>query len=238
MASATVFSAEYNISGLWLESGSLALCGVGASVAACKKARWSPRYQPQRARVATAGHGIAVRQGRRPIPGGSAALGTSWPHTQGAEEEVPVLPGVCHLDYRVIAGEGYDHRIVADPPDLAGFSRPQRAGDIIDRDQGVAQQEGRRGPDEDVADPAAVAAVPAPREPVDIAAGHPYRSPEGVRLPAYPPAPAQDTGQQHRDHEQVHTEHSEQRKDHRTLLTGLTMAAVPTGDPAASLRLR
>src|SRR5439155_21669883 len=102
--------------------------------------------------------------GRRPIPGGSAALGTSWPHTQGAEEEVPVLPGACHLDYRVIAGEGYDHRIVADPPDLAGFGRPQRAGDIIDRDQGVAQQEGRRGPDEDVADPAAVAAVPAPRD--------------------------------------------------------------------------
>jgi hypothetical protein len=48
---------------------------------------------------------------------------------------------------------------------------------------------------------------------------------ERVRLPVHPPAPGQDTGQEHRDHDQVCAEDGEKRDDHRALFAALS--AVP-----------
>lgn len=90
------------------------------------------------------------------------------------------FPRARDLDRRVIARERCDHRIGTDPLHLARFSWPQWPSDTVDGNEDITQQAGCRSPPgrRELSGRSPDASW---REPVDTAAGDPYRTLEHVR---------------------------------------------------------
>ena len=106
--------------------------------------------------------------------GAAGALSRRWRRRNRQRPKRPstVIPCRGDLDPRAAVGrQRHDHRVAPDPLDLTRLGRPRLSCKAVDGHQLVAEQHRLLGPDEHLADPAAIAALPlgsqprAPRRP-------------------------------------------------------------------------
>ena len=108
----------------------------------------------------------------------------------------------------------FDHdRAVAEPLDLTRLRVPL-ACHAVDGDELVAEQERRLRPDEDVADPAAVAPPPLRAEAVDLPVDDADRTLEVTRLALEPASPRDESHHQRYQDDEVDPEDCEERDEH------------------------
>ena len=104
------------------------------------------------------------------------------------------------------------------PSRLTSPASAARTAPAVDRHQLVSKQRRRLGPDEHVADPAAIAALPLGPQSRNLTVNGADRSLERAELVA-DPAPAAEHGtEEDDDHDQIDPEHGEQRDNHAAML--------------------
>jgi hypothetical protein len=107
--------------------------------------------------------------------------------------------------------DGHDGGLLPEPPHFAGPGSANRAREAVCEYYLVSEKKGLVRPDENVADPAAVALLPFCRQTRHLAFDDADCSFEGARLAADPALAGQSDSRQGDDHRQVDAQHGQQR---------------------------